>query len=98
MRFERKKLKMAKSILAVDAKDVFGMETSIKEIDKAYRALVDATMILRKFEAALEAKKIKGKVDEATNIAIESLIEQVDKAADKVVSYSIKLNMLKEQK
>ncbi len=98
MRFERKKLKIAKSILAADAKDVFGMETSIKEIDKAYRALVDATMILRKFEAALEAKKIKGKVDEATNIAIEALIEQVDKAADKVVSYSIKLNMLKEQK
>ena len=82
---------------AVSVKDIFEMETSVKEIDKAYKALMDTTLLLRKFEAALSVKKIKNKVNEETGIDIDVLIDQVDKVADKMITYSIKLSAIKEK-
>jgi hypothetical protein len=82
---------------ASEAKDVYEMETSTKEIDKACKLMNEAIIILRKWEAALTVKKIKGKVDNETGISIDTLIDSVDKAADKAVSYAIKLSVLKEQ-
>jgi hypothetical protein len=89
--------KRRKSRIAAEAKDVFNMQTSIKEIDKVYKSLNDAVMILRKFEAALQANKIKQKVNDETGVDIDTLIEQADKIADKVTSYSIKLSVIKEK-
>lgn len=89
--------KRRKSIVAAEAKDVFNMQTSIKEIDKVYKSLNDAVMILRKFEAALQANKIKQKVNDETGVDIDTLIEQADKIADKVTSYSIKLSVIREK-
>ena len=54
-------------------------------------------MILRKFEAALQANKIKQKVNDETGVDIDTLIEQADKIADKVTSYSIKLSVIREK-
>jgi hypothetical protein len=82
---------------ASDAKEVYEMETSTKEIDKACKLMNEAIIILRKWEAALSVKKIKGKVDDETGIPIDTLIDNIDKATDKAVSYSIKLSVLKEQ-
>jgi hypothetical protein len=82
---------------ASDAKEVYEMETSTKEIDKACKLMNEAIIILRKWEAALSVKKIKGKVDDETGIPIDILIDNIDKATDKAVSYSIKLSVLKEQ-
>ena len=82
---------------ANDAKDVFEMETSTKEIDKACKLMNEAILILRKWEAALAVRKLKGKVNTETGIDIDTLIDVVDKATDKALSYSIKLSVLKEQ-
>ena len=82
---------------ASDAKDIYQMETSTKEIDKACKLMNEAIIILRKWEAALSVKKIKNKVDNETGVAIDTLIENIDKVTDKVLSYSIKLSVLKEQ-
>lgn len=79
------------------AKDVFEMETSVKEIDKACKLMNQAILILRKWEAALSVKKLKNKVDNETGVDIDTLIENIDKVTDKAVSYSIKLSVLKEQ-
>ena len=81
-----------------NAKDVFEMEMSTKEIDKSYKLLSEALMILRKFEAALAVKKIKGKVNSETSVDVDNLIETVDKITDKVLGYSIKLSILREKK
>lgn len=86
-----------KQIKANDARDVFEMETSTKEIDKACKLMNEAILILRKWEAALAVKKLKGKVNTETGIDIDTLIDVVDKATDKALSYSIKLSVLKEQ-
>jgi len=86
-----------KQIRANDARDVFEMETSTKEIDKACKLMNEAILILRKWEAALAVKKLKGKVNTETGIDIDTLIDVVDKATDKALSYSIKLSVLKEQ-
>ena len=83
---------------ASNAKDVYEMETSTKEIDKACKLMNEAIMILRKWEAALTVKKLKNKVDNETGIAIDTLIENIDKVTDKATSYSIKLSVLKESK
>lgn len=83
---------------ASQAKDVYSMQTSTKQIDKACKLMNEAIVILRKWEAALTVKKLKGKVDNETGISIDNLIENVDKAADKALSYSIKLSVLKEEK
>lgn len=83
---------------ASDAKEVFEMEMSTKEIDKSYKLLSEALMILRKFEAALAVKKIKGKVNTETSVDVDNLIETVDKVTDKVLGYSIKLSILREKK
>ena len=82
---------------ANDAKDVFEMETSTREIDKACKLMNEAILILRKWEAALAVRRLKGKVNTETGIDIDTLIDVVDKATDKVLSYSIKLSVLKEQ-
>lgn len=89
---------MNKKRIASDAKDVFEMEMSTKEIDKSYKLLSEALTILRKFEAALAVKKIKGKVNSETSVDVDNLIELVDKVTDKVLGYSIKLSILKEKK
>lgn len=86
-----------KNRVANDAKDVFEMETSTKEIDKACKLMNEAILILRKWEAALAVRKLKGKVNTETGIDIDSLIDVVDRATDKALSYSIKLSVLKEQ-
>ena len=86
-----------KIIRANDAKDVFEMETSTREIDKACKLMNEAILILRKWEAALAVRRLKGKVNTETGIDIDTLIDVVDKATDKVLSYSIKLSVLKEQ-
>lgn len=83
---------------ASDAREVYEMETSTKEIDKACKLMNEAIMILRKWEAALTVKKLKNKVDNETGIAIDTLIENIDKVTDKATSYSIKLSVLKESK
>lgn len=82
---------------ASEAKDVFDMETSPKEIDKAVKLLNEAILILRKWEAALSFKKIKGKVDNETGMEIDSLIDTVRKITDKATSYAVKLSILKEE-
>ena len=82
---------------STEAKDVYSMETSTKEIDKACKLMNEAIMILRKWEAALTVKKLKNKVDNETGIAIDTLIENIDKVTDKATSYAIKLSVLKEQ-
>ena len=89
---------MNKKRIAADAKEVFEMEMSTKEIDKSYKLLSEALMILRKFEAALAVKKIKGKVNTETSVDVDNLIETVDKITDKVLGYSIKLSILREKK
>ena len=86
-----------KILKANDAKDVFEMETSTKEIDKACKLMNEAILILRKWEAALAVRKLKGKVNTETGIDIDTLIDVVDKATDKTLSYSIKLSVLKEK-
>ena len=83
--------------IASEAKDVFEMEMSTKEIDKSYKLLSEALMILRKFEAALVVKKIKSKVNDETSVDVDNLIELVDKITDKVLGYSIKLSILREK-
>lgn len=88
---------MIKRRYAADAKDIYEMETSTKQIDKAYKLMSEALMILRKFEAALAVRKIKGKVNDATNNNIDDLIETVDKITDKVLTYSIRLSIIKER-
>jgi hypothetical protein len=82
---------------ASNVKEVYEMETSTKEIDKACKLMNEAIIILRKWEAALTVNKIKNKVDNETGVAIDSLIDNIDKVADKALSYSIKLSVLKEQ-
>lgn len=82
---------------ANDAKDVFEMETSTREIDKACKLMNEAIMVLRKWDAALQVRKLKNKVNDATSIDIDGLIDAVDKATDKALSYFIKLSVLKEQ-
>ena len=89
---------MNKKRTASDAREVFEMEMSTKEIDKSYKLLSEALMILRKFEAALAVKKIKGKVNSETSVDVDNLIETVDKITDKVLGYSIKLSILREKK
>lgn len=84
-------------LIASEASDVFEMETSTKEIDKAHKLLTEAMVILRKFEAALAVKKIKQKVNAETSIDIDTLIDAVDKITDRVLTYSIRLSMLKEK-
>lgn len=81
-----------------DAKDIYQMQTSTKEIDKACKLMNEAIIILRKWEAALTVKKLKGKVDNETGISIDTLIENIDKVTDKATSYAIKLSVLKEEK
>ena len=81
---------------ANDAKDVFEMETSTREIDKACKLMNEAILILRKWEAALAVRRLKGKVNTETGIDIDTLIDVVDKATDKALSYFIKLSVLKE--
>lgn len=83
---------------ASEAKDVYNMQTSTKEIDKACKLMNEAIMILRKWEAALTVKKLKNKVDNETGISVDTLIENIDKVTDKATSYSIKLSVLKESK
>lgn len=83
---------------SIEAKDVYNMQTSTKQIDKACKLMNEAIIILRKWEAALTVKKLKSKVDNETGIAIDTLIENIDKVADKATSYSIKLSVLKENK
>lgn len=82
---------------ASEAKDVYNMQTSTKEIDKACKLMNEAIIILRKWEAALTVKKLKGKVDNETGISIDALIDNIDKVTDRATSYSIKLSVLKEQ-
>ena len=82
---------------ANDAKDVFEMETSTKEIDKACKLMNEAIMVLRKWDAALQVRKLKNKVNDATSIDIDGLIDAVDKAVDKTTTYSIRLSVLKEK-
>ena len=82
---------------ANDAKDVFEMETSTREIDKACKLMNEAILILRKWESALAVRRLKGKVNTETGIDIDTLIDVVDKATDKALSYFIKLSVLKEQ-
>ena len=82
---------------ASEAKDVYNMQTSTKEIDKACKLMNEAIVILRKWEAALAVKKLKSKVDNETGISIDTLIENIDKVTDRALSYSIKLSVLKEQ-
>ena len=82
---------------ASDAKDVFEMETSTREIDKACKLMNEAILILRKWEAALAVRRLKGEVNAETGIDIDTLSDVVDKATDKALSYSIKLSVLKEQ-
>jgi len=86
-----------KKIIASEASDVFEMETSTKQIDKAHKLLTEAMVILRKFEAALAVRKIKQKVNGETSTDIDTLIETVDKITDKILTYSIRLSMLKEK-
>lgn len=86
-----------KRIFANQAKEIYDMETSTKEIDKACKLMNEAILILRKWQAALTVKKLKNKVDSETGIAIDTLIENIDKITDKAVSYSIKLSVLKEE-
>lgn len=82
---------------ASQAKDVYEMQTSTREIDKACKLMNEAILILRKWGAALEVKKLKTKVDNETGIPIDTLIENVDKITDKALSYSIKLSVLKQE-
>lgn len=86
-----------KKYVAAQASDVFEMETSTKEIDKAHKLLTEAMIILRKFEAALAVKKIKQKVNTETGTDVDGLIDAVDKITDRVLTYSIRLSMLKEK-
>lgn len=83
---------------ASDAREVYEMETSTKEIDKACKLMNEAIIILRKWQAALAVKKLKGKVDGETGISIDALIDNIDKVTDKALSYSIKLSVLKQEK
>lgn len=86
-----------KMLKAADAKEVYDMETSTKEIDKACKLLNEAILILRKWEAALEVRKLKSKVDDGTGIAIDSLIDTVSKVTDRATNYAVKLSVLKEE-
>lgn len=81
---------------ASDASDVFEMETSTKDIDKACKLMQEAILILKKFEGALSVKKLKSKVDDETGIPIDSLIETVSKAIEKTTSYAVEISVLKE--
>ena len=83
-------------IKAGKASDIFGMETSTKGIDRACKLMNDAILIMRKWSAALEAKRLKSKVDDETGMPIDTLIENVGKVIDKATSYAVKLSVLKE--
>lgn len=89
--------KIARKVIGADASDVFSMETSTKEIDKACKLMNEAILILRKWDAALQVRKLKNKVNDATSIDIDGLIDAVDKAVDKTTTYSIRLSVLKEK-
>lgn len=81
---------------ASSASDVFEMETSTRDIDRACKLLQEAILILKKFEGALSARKLKSKVDAETGISIDSLIETVSKTIEKTTSYAVELSVLKE--
>ena len=54
-----------KIVVAADASDVFSMETSTKEVDKACKLMNEAIMVLRKWEAAAAGnEKAKKKLEE----------------------------------
>ena len=89
--------KIARKVIGADASDVFSMETSTKEIDKACKLMNEAIMVLRKWDASLQVRKLKNKVNDATSIDIDGLIDAVDKAVDKTTTYSIRLSVLKEK-
>lgn len=89
--------KIARKVIGADASDVFSMETSTKEIDKACKLMNEAIMVLRKWDAALQVRKLKNKVNDATSIDIDGLIDAVDKAVDRTTTYSIRLSVLKEK-
>lgn len=89
--------KIARKVIGANASDVFSMETSTKEIDKACKLMNEAIMVLRKWDAALQVRKLKNKVNDATSIDIDGLIDAVDKAVDKTTTYSIRLSVLKEK-
>ena len=89
--------KIARKVIGADASDVFSMETSTKEIDKACKLMNEASMVLSKWDVALQVRKLKNKVNDATSIDIDGLIDAVDKAVDKTTTYSIRLSVLKEK-
>ena len=89
---------MRREVNAAKASDVFGMGTSTREIDKAVKLLNEAILIMKKWGAALEANKLKGKVDAETGVPIDTLIENVGKMIDKATGYAVKLSVLKEEK
>lgn len=45
----------------------------------------------------MQVRKLKNKVNDATSIDIDGLIDAVDKAVDKTTTYSIRLSVLKEK-
>jgi hypothetical protein len=81
---------------AADLTVINTMATSIKEVDRAVKALADASLTLKKFEAALVVKGISKKVADATGVSLMDLIGSIDKVGDRARAYSVKVSTIKE--
>lgn len=84
------------SKIAADLNAITTMNTSTKEVDRAAKALADASLTLKKFEAAMGVKGVTKKVEEATGMNLDTIIEMIDKCSEKVRAYSIKVSTIKE--
>lgn len=82
--------------IAVELTELLNMNMSLKELDKVVKLLNDSSLILKKFEAALKTKGLNKKIDEATGVILVDLIDKVDKTAQNMQSYSIKVSAVKE--
>ena len=89
---------MRHEVNAAKASDVFGMGTSTREIDKAIKLLNEAILIMRKWGAALEANRLKSKVDSETGMPVDDMIDSIGRMIDKATKYAVKLSTLKEER
>jgi len=85
-----------KQMIAAELSELNNMNTSNKEIDKSVKMLNEAMMTLKKYEAALDARGIKKKVNDATKVDIARLVDKVQKTLNDVQNYSVKIVSVKE--
>lgn len=67
-------------------------EPNKKDIEKAYKCVLSAALSIRKFQIALEANKMRKRVEDGTGYDATQLIMRLDKAAAKISDYAARLH------